>query len=251
MLQENEKILLLIFGIMLMVAVSMVVLFIVFNNRKNKLLQQQIEDKRRFENELAESQVEIREETLRNISWELHDNIGQLVTLAKIYLQNSENEPEKIQESVEIIGKALDEVRALSKSINPESIRNMGLIDAVDNEIKRFKRMKFIKTEFNIKGEPIEIQNKEEIIIFRILQEFFSNTVKHSRATELNLEFLYQPDQLTICCKDNGIGFEIDKDFSGIGLKNMKNRAQVINAKLDIKSKPGEGTELTIEKNLK
>src|SRR5690554_3450546 len=181
MLQQNEEILFVIFGIMVLVPISMVILFLVFNKRKNKLLREQTEAKRRFEKEIAETQVEIREETLRNISWELHDNIGQLITLAKVYLQNSDNDPGKINESMEIIGNALNEVRALSRSINPESFRNMGLIEAINNEMERFKRMNFIKTDFQIKGEPLQIPNKEEIIVFRIIQEFFSNTIKHSR----------------------------------------------------------------------
>lgn len=248
MLHENEKILLFIFSIMLLVSMAMVFLFVVFNNRKNKLLRQRMEEKQKFEKELAESQVEIREETLRNISWELHDNIGQLVTLAKIHIQNSDNDPQKVQESADIIGKALDEVRALSKSINPESIKNMGLIDAVNNEIERFKRMRLIKVNFEIIGGHREFENKEEIIIFRILQEFFSNTVKHSRADELKLKFQYDNNCLMISCKDNGIGFETDSKFNGIGIINMKNRAKVINATLKILSKPGEGTELRIKK---
>lgn len=250
-LQENEQILLIIFGIMLLVPIAMVILFIAFNNRKNKLLRQQAEVKRQFEKELAESQVEIREETLRNISWELHDNIGQLITLAKVYLQNSDNDPGKVNETIEIIGNALNEVRALSRSINPESIRKMGLIESVNNEMNRFKRMKFMNIDFQIKGDVIEIPNNEEIIIFRILQEFFSNTFKHSRATEMNLEFLYGSDTLYIKCRDNGIGFDQDENYNGIGLKNMRNRAKLIDAKLKIDSRVGEGTELTIKKKIK
>lgn len=251
MLQQNEKILFVIFGIMVLVPISMVILFLVFNKRKNKLLREQAEVKRQFEKELAESQVEIREETLRNISWELHDNIGQLITLAKVYLQNSENDSEKINESVEIIGNALNEVRALSRSINPESIRKMGLIESVNNEMSRFKRMKFMKIDFQVKGDVLDIPNNQEIIIFRILQEFFSNTLKHSRATEMNLEFLYGSDSLYIKCRDNGIGFDQKGFYNGIGLKNMKNRAKLVDAKLKIDSQLGKGTELTIKKNIK
>lgn len=250
-LQENDKVLLVIFGIMLLIPIAMVFLFVVFNRKKNKLLREQAEARMQFERELAESEVEIREETLRNISWELHDNIGQLITLAKVYLQNTENEPDKINESIDIIGNALNEVRALSRSINPESIRNMGLIDAINNEMCRFKRMKFIQTDFQINGEVIQLPNKEEIIIFRILQEFFSNTIKHSRATKMSLELEYNLDYLYIKCSDNGIGFDQNNEFNGIGLKNIKNRAKLINAKLEINSKMGEGTELKIKKKFK
>lgn len=251
MLHQNDTILLIIFSVMLLVLSLMIVLFIVFNNRKNKLIAQQIQAKQSFEKELAESQVEIREETLRNISWELHDNIGQLITLAKIYLQNSAGNPEKIEESVDIIGKALNEVRALSRSINPESFKKRGLIDSVKNEIERFERMKFIEACFEVRGEVFQIPNKDEIIIFRILQEFFSNTIKHSRATNLDLVFEYEKDNLLIECMDNGVGFELKDNYEGIGLKNMKTRAKLIKAKLNIDSKENKGTKLTIKKKFK
>ena len=251
MLQENDKIILVVFGIILLVSISMVLLFIIFNNRKNKLIQQQTEEKKKFETELAETQIEIREETLRNISWELHDNIGQLLTLAKIQLQNSQNDSEKINESVSILGDALRELRALSKSINPESLKNMSLLEAINNEIERFDRMNFIKSEFEITGTPFEIPQKEEIIIFRILQESFANTIRHSRATELNVNIIYKNDELKIHTKDNGIGFDQTNDFKGIGLRNMKTRAELIGAKLILNSNKEKGTELIIQKSYK
>lgn len=249
MFQEEDKLLLIIVGIMILVPFSMVLLFIIFNNRKNKLIQQQLEEKKKFETELAESQIEIREETLRNISWELHDNIGQLMTLAKIQLQNSQNNPEKINESVSILGDALRELRALSKSINPESLKNMNLLEAINNEIERFDRMNFIKSEFKITGTPFEIPQKEEIIIFRILQEFFANTIRHSRATELNVNIVYKNNELGIHTKDNGIGFEPTGNFKGIGLKNMKTRAELIGVRLTLNSNKEKGTELIIQKS--
>jgi two-component system NarL family sensor kinase len=249
MFQENDKIILIIVGIMLLVPFSMVLLFIIFNNRKNKLIQQQELEKKRFETELAESQIEIREETLRNISWEMHDNIGQLVTLAKIHLQNSDYEPTKIEESVEILGNALKELKALSKSINPESLKNMSILEAVHNEIDRFERMNFIHPKFEIKGQPFDIPPKDEIIFFRIIQEFFSNTIRHSRATELKVIFNYSNSELNIQIEDNGIGFETSDDFKGIGLKNMKTRAKLVHSDLKISSEFQKGTKLTIEKN--
>lgn len=248
MFQEGDNILWVVLGIMLLVPLAMVLLFVVFNNRKNKLIQEQELEKKRFENELAESQIEIREETLRNISWELHDNIGQLVTLAKIHLQNSDYEPTKIEESVEILGNALKELKALSKSINPESLKNMSLLEAVHNEIDRFERMNFIESKFDIIGQPFDLPAKDEIIFFRIIQEFFSNTIRHSRATILNVVFHFQDMKLKIEIEDNGIGFETSEDFKGIGLKNMKTRAKLVHSELKITSESQKGTKLTIEK---
>jgi signal transduction histidine kinase len=243
--EESQIMLFVTTIIVVVVVVSIVMLFIVFQGRKNKLLQQQKEAEKRFESEIAETQIEIREATLRNISWELHDNIGQLLTLAKIQLQNSS--PENIQEVSEIITQSLNELRALSKLINPEFIKNIKLQDAIQLEIDRFNRLNFIKSSFNIHGEEKSIHEKTSIIIFRILQEFFSNTIKHSKATHLEVEMTYKEGEIEIIAKDNGIGFDQEEiQQAGLGLKNIENRANLIGAKAQLISVPEEGTQLHI-----
>ena len=82
--------------VLFLLAIIVFVLFSVFMKRKNSLLREQIEAEKRFEKAIAETQIEIREETLRNISWELHDNIGQLLTLVKIKAQNIEGGEEML-----------------------------------------------------------------------------------------------------------------------------------------------------------
>ena len=166
-------------------ALTMIVLFILFLKRKNKLLLQQAVAKEAFEKEISETQIEIREETPRNISWELHDNIGQLMTLAKIQVQMVAERSENLEEASETIGKAIKELRVLSKLINPESIKNLSLEEALQLEIERFHRLQFLEASLTIDGVPPILDSKDEIIIFRILQEFFSNTLKHSKASTL------------------------------------------------------------------
>lgn len=234
-------------GILLMLVVVIIVLFTVFVKRKNKLLEAQAKAQETFERELAESQIEIREETLRNISWELHDNIGQLMTLAKIQVQTAAEQPENYEEASETIGTALNELRALSKLINPEATRKMSLKEAIETEITRFNRLNFINSSLAIEGTPERIDPKKEIILFRILQEFFSNTIKHSKASNLSVALHYDKKYLQILAKDDGIGFADASTSAGIGLRNMKNRAKLINAELQIFSEKGKGTSLHME----
>lgn len=243
--QESDKILIISTLIIILVNVFVVVLFSVFQRRKNKLLEEKKAAQKKFEGEIAETQIEIREETLRNISWELHDNIGQTLTLAKIQLQNSS--PDNIKEVSEIITKSLNELRALSKLINPEFIKNIKLKDAVQLEIDRFNRMNFINSTLEVVGEERVINEKSSIIIFRILQEFFSNTIKHSKATKLLVELHFEEEFLEIKAKDNGIGFDPNTQRDeGLGLKNIQNRAKLIGAKAELISVPERGTELII-----
>ncbi len=244
---DKEEIAALISVVILLVLVAIIITLItVFVRRKNKLLLEQQATKEAYERELSEIQIEIREETLRNISWELHDNIGQLMTLAKIQVQLTKEKPETIDEASETIGKAINEIRLLSKLINPEAIKNLSLREAVRLEIERFNRMDFIKTKFSIEGLPFSIGADKEIIVFRILQEFFSNTIKHSKATKLEVTLIYTENELLINAKDNGVGFQDEVDYSGIGIKNMTNRANVIGADFKISSRSNEGTMLRL-----
>ena len=195
-------------AILLLLLIVVAILFSVFMKRKNTLVQEQLEAQKRFEQEIAETQIEIREETLRNISWELHDNIGQLLTLAKIQTQNSGGNQEDLDEAAATIGKGLKEIRTLSKLINPEALKQMSLTEALGLELERFNRMAYLESTLKTSGTPLEIDKKIEIIIFRVLQEFFTNTIKHSKATELLVDVHYDESILTIVAADNGVGFD-------------------------------------------
>ena len=244
--QNTEAIIFAILGLVAL-CIIMIFLFVVFQKKKNALILKNIENQKKFEQEIAETQVEIREQTLRNISWELHDNIGQLLTLAKIQLQNVENNSNNILEVNQNLTTILNEVRALSKVINPDYISTVKLEDAIQIEIDRFNRLNYIKATLNIYGEPFALNPKSEIIIFRILQEFFSNTIKHSKATELSVNLNYTAKTLNITVKDNGKGFDVNQlKNKGLGLDTMQKRAKLIHAQVNIISLINNGTTLKI-----
>ncbi len=234
--------------VLLVLCGLLVFLFIIFQKKKNYLLVKQAEDAQQFEKEIGESQIEIREQTLRNISWELHDNIGQLLTLAKIQLQSVPDNPGNIKEVNDNLTNILNEVRSLSKIINPDYISSIKLTDALELEMSRFNRLKYIDSKLDIIGEPVAMNAKVEIVIFRILQEFFSNTMKHSKATKLRVSINYEKeDNIIIIASDNGVGFDSSlHSKNGIGLVNMKKRGVLINTEVSLQSKINEGTLLTL-----
>ncbi len=214
-----------------------ITLFSLFQKKKLSFYLREKKQEERFEKILTKSQIEIRESALKNIAWELHDNVGQLLSLARMQLNIlqpnvAEDNTEKVQEVANLIGDSLQEIRSLSKTLNPEVINNMGLRQAIENDIDRFNKLKFLDAKFEVTGEAYEISKKDVIILFRILQEFFSNTIKHSQATSLVVKIDYTPEQVVICSKDNGKGFDIATAKKGSGLINMKSRAALIHTKL-------------------
>ncbi|MCB4797304.1 sensor histidine kinase [Neotamlana laminarinivorans] len=229
--------------VVLVISFTMISLFLLFRKKKNDLILEKRLAEQKFEQEIAKAQIEIREETFRNISWELHDNIGQLLTLAKIQLAN--NLPK--DEVKETISKSISELRTLSKLINPETLKNIDLKQALQDETNRFNRLNFINANLEIKGNIISLDHKTEIVFFRILQEFFSNTIKHAKASHLCVTLNYLSSELIITAKDNGLGFNTYKtNNSGIGLSNIKSRANLVKATAKIESEINKGTKLTI-----
>ena len=240
-------------AVLIIFTALIIVFFMVFQKRKNKLLLDKIKRQQEFEEEISKTQTEIQEQTLKNIGWELHDNVGQLLAVASMQLnllatQVSEEIKEKVNDTKKVISESLKEVRSLSKTLNNEVILNIGFEESITSELDRIKRMKFASAELHTKGDKVEISNKKhEIIIFRILQEFFSNSVKYSEAKNLKVVLHYQPEMLQIVASDDGKGFDMNTVKKGSGLINMKSRATLINAKLEIVTKPNEGVTLKIE----
>ncbi|MFI0429243.1 sensor histidine kinase [Mariniflexile sp. HMF6888] len=239
-------------AVLVIVTTLVIVFFVVFLRRKNKLLFDKIRQEQAFEAEITQAQTETQEQTLKNIGWELHDNIGQLLSFANMQLsilkmQVADDVKEKFKDTADALKESLAEVRALSKTLNNEVVLNVGFEKSITNELNRMKKMTFESAELKTIGESIDFkERKHEIILFRILQEFLSNSVKYSEAKNILIVLDYQPDNLVITAKDDGKGFNLDEIEKGAGLINMKSRASLINAQLELTSQPGEGVKLIL-----
>jgi len=238
--------------VVILLSTMVIVFFVAFQKRKNKLLLDKIKQQQAFEDTVARTSEEIQEQTLKYIGQELHDNIGQLLSLASMQMgmlgtKIDDDIKEPYTEAQKIIKDSLSEVRALSKSLNTDVIQNRGFQESVQAEIDRLNRMKLMEAELVSTGDKgVCRNNKDAIILFRILQEFISNTVKHAKATKLVISLEYSKDELVMKAIDNGEGFLIDKVKDSSGLLNMKNRAELTESSYSLVSQVNEGTQLTI-----
>lgn len=250
---ESEQVLLIIYfiGVCLALVLFVVVFFMAFLRRKNRFLIERMEAKQKFERELADTRLEIQEQTFKNIAWELHDNVGQLLSVANIQLgmmQHGATDDlhEQIKETKDVIRSTVEEVRSLSKTLNTDVVLSNGLERSIELELERFKRLNFLVPHLDISGSPQRVRPEDEIIIFRILQEFFSNVIKHARANNLFVTLNYQPDRLIVGLKDDGVGFDTDQKQESSGLVNMKSRAALLGAQFSLRSSAANGTELEL-----
>ncbi len=253
-LGEEQIVLIIYVTVILLVFVTLFIMFFVaFQKRKNKLLLDKITQQRKFDEELLKTQQEIQDTTLKHVGRELHDNVGQLLAAASMQIKMvmhaaDETIKSKLLDTSEVIKDSLAEVRALSKSLNSDVIYNQGFDKTVANEINRLNKLNLLKADIIIEGEKVNFENKkDEVILFRILQEFFSNTIKYASAEHLKVVISYQKEYLHIEAKDDGDGFEESSIEEGAGLINMKNRAALINTKMQLTSLPGKGTNLTLK----
>ncbi|OAD91358.1 histidine kinase [Aequorivita soesokkakensis] len=249
-LLPQEKLLIVYFiAVLLFFTVFAIVFVVAFQRRKNKFLKERYEAEQRYQRELADSQIEIQEQTLKNIAWELHDNVGQLLSVANIQLNVLMNAipmnfHDQVSETKSIVQETVQEIRTLSKVLNNDVVLKNGLLASLQVELDRFKRLGYLDASLKITGDIIPINSENEIIIFRILQEFLSNVVKHARASKLFVHLDYKEKSLDITAIDDGVGFDTSVKTDSSGMETMRSRAALINADFSIVSEVGKGTQL-------
>ncbi|MBW7675282.1 sensor histidine kinase [Chryseobacterium chendengshani] len=257
-MNDDQNNLVIIFTVTLLIIVlTMIFVYMIFIRKKTALLIEQKEKDMRFEKELATSQIEMKEQTLNYIGQELHDDLGQKLSVVRLR-QNQlipkliGAEKEELSELNELLGECIQDIRNLSKTLITEQIIHFGLVESIEREIKRIQKLKLLEIELITLKEDIDITPKHGLILFRIIQESINNILKHSRAKNVTIELKDNHAQLQITITDNGKGFNTNSINDGSGLKNMELRAKLIHTEFSIQSKLEEGTKtsITYHKNL-
>jgi signal transduction histidine kinase len=232
----------------LIIFLVMIVFFAVVTNQKRKFLYtKRMEDMQNsFTRELLSSKVEIREETLKSVASELHDNVGHMVTLGLMHLNlmpaiSNQDEETQVQEARHQLNRALDSLRDISKTMNADILLQGGLTQAIDRQLNRLRKSSFYEVEFKTEGdEPVFKNEQHALIIFRIVQESITNIIRHSQAKKISILVKNDHDQLQVRTTDNGTGFPVKQTLTandkGMGLRNMLTRAKLVGAAFDIES---------------
>jgi signal transduction histidine kinase len=202
----------------------------------------------KFEQILLQSQVEVQESTFSTLSKELHDNIGQLLSTAKMLLGITEritpNPPDTLMTATETVGKAIYELRSLSKSLSKEWLEQFDLIKNLEAEVERVNSVKAIKINLTHPGKLV-IKSEAQTVLFRIIQEAMQNSIKHSGAEIIDIKLHVENNILTITINDNGKGFEPQQRTEGVGIINMKQRTKSLNGAIKWESS-NKGTTLSV-----
>jgi signal transduction histidine kinase len=241
--------------------VIFIILFIfLYQKRYYHHLQEKEQLKSEYQKELMQAQLEIQEQTLKNIAQEIHDNIGQELSLVKLNLNTMDiykqaELQDKITNSKNLVGKAIQDLRDLSKGMNTDSILAMGLYKAIAHELEMIKKTEVYRTRLELKGENPKLDEQKELILFRIVQESLHNIIKHANAKNIDVKLNHTDEKLELSIADDGSGFETGIAESsaadaGMGLRNMQNRAKLINADFNIRSIKNSGTTVSLSLTL-
>jgi two-component system, NarL family, sensor kinase len=224
--------------------ITWLLFFLVQYQKKKRTFQ---EDQQKME---ATYKVELTR--VQQVGYELHDNIGQLVTLAKIQIQNllKTDSRAQLQETYNVVSKALEELRSLSKSLDTGTIEHFSIEELLQRDIERINKLGHIHCNFNTIGTITSIDGKKKIIIYRMIQEIITNALKHANCDVIDIRIIYDSGQVKFIISDNGKGFKTtftdSKNTNGSGLKHLKNRVNLVGGHLLLNSSPGNGTRYEI-----
>ncbi|WP_172406557.1 sensor histidine kinase [Pedobacter sp. AJM] len=224
-------------------------------HKKNHLLEKQ-HMQQKFEAEILQARIEVQDQTMQTIATELHDNIGQLLslttlTLNSVNINDSEKAEKKISDSLSFINKSIRELRELAKLLHGEQVVENGIGYALDQEVNWLSKTGAYEIEVNNSlVDLIEKSPDKDLIILRLLQEIINNIIKHANATAITFNAYYEDKTLHLQVKENGIGFNYEQAAaasSGMGLNSIYKRIEMINGKLVLNSSPNHGTNILIE----
>ncbi|MFZ0599603.1 MAG: ATP-binding protein [Flavobacterium sp.] len=245
----------------LSVLLFLIVLFLWILNKNEKKLSVQKEINHEQELTALENQqklsvtnalIEGEEVERKRIARDLHDGLGSMLSGLKIHLKLAEKEnalsPAEINT---LLDNSIKELRNISQNLMPESLLKLSLEHALRDVCMANSNAK-TTIEFQYLIQKPNLPKNYEIVIYRIIQELLNNALKYAEATQILVSCSQNKDTFFITVEDNGIGFDVsDKNNSGMGLRNIKNRVEFLKGKLEIESTPNKGTSTYIELKVK
>jgi len=210
---------------------------------------------------------ELREERLKRLSWvidgqeiereriarELHDGLGQMLVGIKLRLESViDNEDPKTQKFIgdlrNMFDTTIEEIRRISNNIMPSGLQEFGIVNALRKLCNDISEHSDTQVVFETLNFPDQLANKTILYLYRIAQEAINNSVKHALATEIRVILSGTREKIFLQIQDNGKGFTFDKThkFVGNGLYNIRERVNMLNGQVDIKTASGQGTTVSV-----
>ncbi len=244
--QESQIALIFFGGAFLVIIMSTFIISMVVLHRQRQVQNRQKLDQIKIEHEktLLNIENEIQQETLSQIGRELHDNIGQLLSLAKLNFGSAK--PEKQSEGKVILNQIIKEVRGLSKTLNIDWVESISLPEFINQELGKIQATGFCETSLENRLEELDLTKDQKLVLIRVTQECLNNAIKHAAPEKIKVKIYQNGKGKVIEIIDDGGGFDQTIPAKGSGMTNLKKRMETIGGEFQLTSVVGKGTDIKL-----
>lgn len=228
----------------------LLIILVVVSVQKKKLRLEMLrrEDEVRHQLEVSRKAGEVREQTLHYVARELHDGVSQLLGVAMLYLNHGteRNDLPQAERVRGVLQQALNETRAISKGLQAGLVSEGHIQEAMRQQLEQLQNAGSFRTELECTLKNWSWDFDRQLLLYRIFQEMLQNAIKHSKATRLHVSLIGSGDYTQLVFQDNGIGFDTAAAQGGMGMDNLKERAAILDCRLQIESTAGKGTRIVL-----
>lgn len=217
---------------------------------KVRLQKQLVQEQINHQKSITQAAIEAQERERSDLGKELHDNVNQMLTAVKLYVENIKYYPEQseafVQKSIVLVERSINEIRRLSRALVTPTIRDVGFEATLQELVDSYREMHLFDIQLTLDFNEGDLDNGVKLTVYRILQEAFNNTIKYAKASLVEIKILATRNNLKLDYLDDGVGFDLATVRKGLGLSNIKNRTDAYKGKMRIKSAPGHGCHIKI-----
>lgn len=206
-----------------------------------------------FKKQLLHAEVRAQEAVFRLIAREIHDNIGLTLTTIKLFLhrlhpgRNTE-EANCLNGSKRMLGKVIEQLRHICRSMNGDVLEDQGLVNALQQEIERLNELNHLRIQLRVEGEQVNFESSRELVVLRMIQESLNNIIKHAKAKVAVINLTFTNNRLEIEVRDDGIGISSTQESKtkGTGMINLFKRAEMLQGCCTVSNNTPSGTTIAI-----
>lgn len=218
---------------------------------EKRILQDQLQHEKELQHKrITAAVIKATEEERAQVGRELHDNVNQVLTTVKLYtelcLVDPSNSKALLNKSSQLLQDSINEIRGLSKRLSAPSLGGIRLKDSVGELVDAVNASRRLAVYYENDVEELEVTDEVHIAVYRILQEQFTNIIKHANATTVSVKITIEENMLKVAVYDNGQGFDPTTIRKGVGIENIASRVQGLNGEMQLISAPGQGCTLSL-----
>jgi two-component system NarL family sensor kinase len=238
---------------MLLLGAAAIFLFVTYYRRNIRAKEELHAAETKYQQELIYSNLQTLEDERKRFAEDLHDEVGASLSAIRLHASRIEHDVKeaetkgRIKDVKDIIDQAIASTRRISHNMLPPGIEFFGLPGVTEDLAIQISGTSLLKVDIHAQENIARPEAREELMLYRVLQELLNNTIKHAEATRVNISFASNQDEYIIRYSDNGKGFDARTvRYNGLGLRNLENRIKLIKGNMELISSPGQGLRVNI-----